>query len=116
MNSSTLSDSRQRDLQIEILRLRADYQRLAWKRSACQVVGNLQPAALIDQARDHFGSTGLGWMRTGLGLLRRYPMVLSLLGSVAGGTPSRRRLAFKAVLIAGLVWLGKRKSPPDVPD
>ncbi|WP_323012328.1 hypothetical protein [Castellaniella sp.] len=113
MSSPVPSTSRQRDLQIEVLRLRADYQRLAWKRSACQLLSQMQPAALIGQTRDQLGSAGLGWIGTGLGLLRRYPMVLSLLGSVIG-TPKRRRLALKAALIAGLVWLGKRKPPSDL--
>ncbi|MFT0533014.1 hypothetical protein ACMHYJ_09320 [Castellaniella hirudinis] len=104
------ADATPRQLAIEVLRLRAAYQRQAWARSACRVAGHLQPATWLGQAQDHLGAAGLGWVRAGVGLLRRYPMVLSLLGSVAG-TPGRRRVALKAALIAGLVWLGKRKPP-----
>lgn len=107
MNSRSSPSRGQRDLQIEILRLRAQYQRQAWERTACQAAGSLQPAKLLSSTRDQLGATGLGWLGSALGLLRRYPVLLSVLGSVAG-TPSRRRFAIRAALIAGLVWLGKR--------
>ena len=96
-----------RRMRIELLRMRADYERLALRRSACQLAGELRPEALAAQARDRLGSIGLGWLGSGMQALRRYPVLLSLLTSVAGNR-ARRGIALKTALIAGLVWLGKR--------
>lgn len=104
--SSTAADRRMR---IELLRMRAGYERLAVRRSACQLAGELRPEALAAQARDRLGSFGLGWLGGGLQALRRYPVLLSLLTSVVSNR-QRRGIALKTVLIAGLVWLGKRRN------
>lgn len=102
----TMADRR---LRIELLRMRAGYERLAVRRGACRLAGELRPEALAAQARDRLGSIGLGWLGGGLQALRRYPVLLSLLTSVV--TNRRRRgIALKTALIAGLVWLGKRRS------
>jgi hypothetical protein len=105
--NNTIQDRR---LRIELLRLQAGYQRLAVRQSACRLAGAVQPEALAARAGDHLRAVGLGWLGTGLGILRRYPMMGSLLGSVlsSGG---RRRLALKTALLAGLLWLGRRHGP-----
>ncbi|HET8597678.1 MAG TPA: hypothetical protein VFM22_07955 [Castellaniella sp.] len=100
--------AQQRRLRIELLRVQAGYERLALRRDACRLAGALQPQALVGQVSDHLRSTGLGWLGMGLRALRRYPLMGSLLGSVLG-TGGGRRVALKTALIAGLVWLGKRK-------
>jgi hypothetical protein len=93
-------------LRIELLRMRAGYERLAVRRSACQLAGELRPESLVAQARDRLGSAGLGWLGGGIQILRRYPALLSLLTSVVSNR-QRRGIALKTALIAGLVWLGK---------
>lgn len=100
--------AQQRQLRIQLLRLQADYQRLALRRTGCQLVNALQPQALVAQARTQLRATGLGWLGVGLQALRRYPLISSLLGSLLG-SQSRRRIALKTALITGLVWLGKRR-------
>jgi hypothetical protein len=95
-------------MRIELLRMRADYERLALRRSACRLAGELRPESIAAQMRDRLGSVGLGWLGTGLQALRRYPVLLSVLTSVVGKRASRG-MALKTALIAGLVWLGKRK-------
>jgi hypothetical protein len=95
-----------RRLRIELLRMRAGYERLAVRRSACQLAGELRPESLVAQARDRLGSAGLGWLGGGIQILRRYPALLSLLTSVVSNR-QRRGIALKTALIAGLVWLGK---------
>ncbi|MER1941712.1 hypothetical protein ABS755_13525 [Castellaniella sp. FW104-16D08] len=100
--------AQQRQLRIQLLRLQADYQRLALRRTGCQLVQALQPDALAAQARAHLRAKGLGWLGVGLQALRRYPLMSSLLGSLLGSR-SRRRIALKTALITGLVWLGKRQ-------
>ncbi|MGB6009466.1 hypothetical protein [Castellaniella sp.] len=98
-----------RRLRIELLRLQAGYQRLAVRQSACRLAGAVRPDVLAAQAGDHLRAAGLGWLGVGLRLLRRYPLMGSLLGSVLG-TGSRRRVALKTALITGLVWLARRAS------
>ena len=98
-----------RRLRIELLRMRAGYERLAVRRSACQLAGELRPESLVAQARDRLGSAGLGWLGGGIQILRRYPALLSLLTSVVSNR-QRRGIALKTALIAGLVWLSKRRN------
>jgi len=102
---STAADRR---LRIELLRMRAGYERMAVRRGACRLAGELRPESLVAQARDRLGSVGLGWLGGGLQALRRYPVLLSLLTSVVSNR-RRRGIALKTALIAGLVWLGKRR-------
>lgn len=96
-----------RRLRIELLRMRAGYERLALGQSACRLASSLQPQALVAQAGDRLRALGFGWLGTGVGALRRYPLLWSLLGSMVS-SPLRRRIALKTALIAGLVWLGRR--------
>jgi hypothetical protein len=97
----------ERRLRIEVLRMRAEYERLSLTQSACALVGELRPQALADRFRDRLGAAGLGWMGGSLQLLRRSPLLMSLLTALVSD-PGRRRIVLKSVLIAGLVWLGKR--------
>lgn len=106
------SSARDRRLRIELLRLQAGYERLALRQSACRLAGAVQPRALAAQASDHLQASGLGWLSVGWRLLRRYPMMGSLLESALGKT-GRRRIILKTALIAGLVWLGKRNGSQD---
>ena len=103
----TQSRAADRHMCIELLRMRAGYERLAVRRSACQLASELHPEALALQARDRLGSMGLGWLGTGLQTLRRYPMLLSLLTSVFAR--GRRGSALKTALVAGLLWQVRRK-------
>ncbi len=114
MSRSAVS-TQDRRLRIELLRMRAGYERLALGQSACRLAGSLQPRMLVDQAGGWLRDMGFGWLSLGLGSLRRYPLILSLLGSLVSN-PRRRRIALKTALIAGLVWLGKRhRRDTDVP-
>lgn len=99
-----------RRLRIELLRMRASYERMAIGQSACRVADDLHPRALLAGLRDRWGAGRLSWLDTGARALRRYPVLFSLLSSVVFN-PRRRRIALKIALISGLVWLGKRASP-----
>lgn len=114
MNQPVALASRTKDrrLRIELLRLQADYERLALRQSACRAIGAVQPRALAAQAGEHLQASGLGWLGLGLKIVRRYPMIGSLLGASLGKS-SRRGLVLKTALIAGLIWLGKRSAAPD---
>ncbi|WP_368646780.1 hypothetical protein [Castellaniella ginsengisoli] len=96
-------------MRIELLRMRAGYERLAVQRSACRLAGELRPESLVAHVRDRLGSAGLGWLGGGLQALRRYPVLLSILTSVVSNR-RRRGIALKTALIAGLVWLGRARS------
>lgn len=104
--TATAADRRMR---IELLRMRAGYERLAVQRSACRLAGELRPESLVAHVRDRLGSAGLGWLGGGLQALRRYPVLLSILTSVVSNR-RRRGIALKTALIAGLVWLGRARS------
>lgn len=98
-----------RRVRIELLRMRASYERLAVQRSACRLAGELQPESLMARVRDRLGAAGLGWLGGGLQTLRRYPMLLSVVASMVS-TRRRRGLALKTALIASLVWLVRDRS------
>lgn len=98
----------ERKVRIEVLRLQAAYERLALQQGLVDVAQGLQPGALVSTARAHLSAGASSWLGTGLGLMRRYPVVLSLVTS-ALSSPARRRIALKSVFIAGLVWLGLRE-------
>ena len=97
-----------RRLRIEWLRMRADYERLALRRSACRLAGELHPDMLAGQVRDRLGAAGLGWLGTGLRFVRRYPVLLSLVTSVV--SRGRRGGPLKAALLTGLIWLVRRNT------
>ncbi|CAM5787800.1 hypothetical protein CCAE64S_02047 [Castellaniella caeni] len=106
---------RDRRLMIELLRLRADYERAALCRSVCHLAGQLRPQALASQATEQLRATGLGWVGLGWRAVRRYPMLWSLASSLVL-KPGRRGLAAKAALAVGLVWLLRRQNTPPSDD
>lgn len=112
---SRASSPQDRRVRIELLRLRADYQRLEFQRSACQLVREVQPRALVARVRDGLGSLGLGWLGHGLKTARRFPILLSLASTLFSGT-HRRRVLLKAAVIGGLIWLGRHRSDPSDQD
>ena len=103
---ATVADRRMR---IELLRMRADYERLAVQRSACQLAGELRPEAFAAQVRDRLGAAGLGWLGTGLQFVRRYPVLLSVLTSVVSKR-GHRGMALKTAVIAALIWWKRARS------
>jgi len=103
-----------RRLRIELLRLQADYERLRFTHSACELARALRPEALAARAHDHLGALGLGWLGRGLSFARRFPVLLSLASAVLSA-PGRRRIFLKSLLVGGLVWLGKRSRKDDTP-
>lgn len=74
-----------RQLQIELLRTRAEFERLALRRSACELLEASRPAALLSQAGSGLRASGLTWLVAGWRLMRRYPMVLSSASAVLSG-------------------------------
>lgn len=110
------SSPQERRVRIELLRLRAGYERLEFQRSACQLVHEVQPRALVARVGDGLGSLGLGWLGHSLKAMRRFPILLSLASTLFSGT-RRRRVLLKAALIGGLIWLGRHRSDQsDQPD
>jgi len=94
-------------VRIQVLRLQAGYERIALQHSLCTLANGLQPGALAAMVRDHIGGATSGWLATGWRFVRRYPVSLSVMGSLFS-TATRRRLVLKSALIAGLVWLARR--------
>lgn len=82
MKSSRLTE---RQLQIELLHTRAEYERLAVRRNACAFVGAMRPEALISQAGEGLRTSGLSWLASGWHLVRRYPMILSAASTLLSG-------------------------------
>ncbi len=97
-----------RHVRMQLLVMRASYERLDLQNSLGGLARQLQPGALLAQARSSLlDSRGLGWLGATLQAARRYPTVLSIAATLLA-TPTRRRLALKFGLIGGLVWLGLR--------
>lgn len=107
---TSVSHRRQdRRVRIELLRMRAGYERLQLRQETCVLTRALRPGALLTQARDHLEAAGLGWLGRGLRLSRRFPVLLSL-ASTVWSVGARRRVLLKAALVAGLIWLARH--PP----
>lgn len=115
MTDRTTASGQDRRVRIELLRLRASYQRLELQRSACQLAGELQPQAIVAQVRDGLGAAGLGWLGSGVKTLRRFPLLLSLASTLLSGA-RRRRMLLKMALVGGLVWLGRHAAEKPDPD
>lgn len=99
---SSLSERR---LRIELLRMQARYERLSIARSAHEAGTLLTPSALFAHIRQHWmsgskESSALRYARMGLRLIRRYPMMASLLSSAF--TSARR--GRKTVSLAVGAW------------
>lgn len=82
MKSSRLTE---RQLQIELLHTRAEYERLAVRRNACAALGAVRPENLVSEAGAGLRASGLGWLASGWHLVRRYPMVLSAASTLLSG-------------------------------
>lgn len=82
MKSSRLTE---RQLQIELLHTRAEYERLAVRRNACAFLSSVSPDALISQAGEGLRASGLSWLTSGWRLVRRYPMILSAASTLFSG-------------------------------
>ena len=85
--------SRDRQLRIELLRARAAIERQTLGRSACDLANSLTPSAMV---KGFLSRSGLrrgpsDLLLQGLGLLRKYPFLLSSLSTVASGLGRRRR-------------------------
>ncbi|HEX7386892.1 MAG TPA: hypothetical protein VF285_06400 [Castellaniella sp.] len=104
--------SRDRQLQIELLRMRAGYERLQFRQSACSLADALRPGAWVARARDHLESTGLGWLGLGLRASRRFPMLLSLASALWPGG-GRRQVLLKCAFVVGLFWLVRHPARED---
>lgn len=75
----------ERQVRIELLRTRAEYERLALRRSACAALEGVSPAALISQAGSGLRASGLNWLIAGWRLVRRYPLILSTASTLLSG-------------------------------
>ncbi|MDN5842962.1 MAG: hypothetical protein L0H54_05875 [Alcaligenaceae bacterium] len=92
-----------RRLRIELLRTRAGYERLALRRSACELIGAVQPEALVSQAGLGLRASGLRWVVSVLGLARRYPIMLSAGSALISG--ARKSNPYVRAGVAGLlIW------------
>jgi len=98
----------ERRIRIELLRLRAAYQRVEMQRTARHIGDELQPRAIAAEAREGLKSMGLGWVSHGLRTLRRFPVLLSLASTLLSGA-RRRRMLLRAALAGGLFLLGKHQ-------
>lgn len=110
MNASRPSRVNDRNLRIELLCVRASYERLELARSVDGLRRHLSPGALADSAKHSLRAQGLTWLAGMLGVARRAPW-LSTLAVALLGTSRRRRIATKVALVAGLVWLGRQRKP-----
>lgn len=98
-----------RRLRIELLRLRAGYERLELARSIDDLRRELSLGSLVVSARSSLGTRGPAWLGAALRIARRVPWLPEVAAALLG-TSRRRHIALKTALVAGLVWLGKH--PP----
>ena len=103
-----MNPSEDRRLRIELLRARAGYERLALRRSACELIESLRPDALVSQASLGLRASGLRWLVSVAGLARRYPILLSAGSALLSGA-RRGNPYVRAGLGALVLWrlLGK---------
>jgi hypothetical protein len=121
--SSTLSRARERALRKELLRARAAVERQSLRKSACDVVNDISPAALVRSVVPRSLSLGKGAgavLMQGARFLSRYPFLVSTLsGLLSGrGRPHTRLLKAGAGVVAAwqLVKLLKPgQGPTDSP-
>lgn len=101
------SRSSERRLRVELLRMQADYERLAFQQDIRRFSGRLSPRAAVASLGARLGASGLGWAGFALRVLQRYPLSTSLLGSLVA-RPRRRRMLVKTALVLALAWAGRR--------
>jgi len=95
-------DRHERASRLELLRARAALERLSLTRSVREVGASLTPASLLREAVATVGGRGrsVDWLLSGLGLMRRYPFLVSSASALLSGKGSRR---WVKILAAGLV-------------
>lgn len=95
--------SEERRVRLELLRTRAAYERLALRRSACELIDAVQPDALVSQASAGLRASGLRWVASAIGLARRYPIMLSTGSALISG--ARKGNPYVRAGVAGLlIW------------
>ncbi len=89
-----LSASRLREVKIELLRARAAIERQTLQNSLRHVGQDLQPGALLRSFLPASVSRKrpTDWLFQGLGLLRRYPFIVSTASALLSGVRKRNRL------------------------
>ncbi len=92
-----------RRARIELLRARAQYERLLLRRAACDALEGLRPGALASGASAGLRAVGMGWVAAGLRAARRYPLLLSLASSAVSGVRHGNPYA-RLGMIALLAW------------
>ncbi len=74
-----------RRARIELLRARAQYERLLLQRAACDALEGMRPEALASGASAGLRAAGMGWLASAVQAMGRYPMILSLASAVVSG-------------------------------
>ncbi|MER1967731.1 hypothetical protein [Castellaniella sp. GW247-6E4] len=103
--------STDRRARIELLRARAQYERILLRRAACDALEGLRPDALASGASAGLRAAGMGWLAATVRTLRRYPMLLSLASSVVSGARVGHpyaRLGVAALLVWRMLRAGRR--------
>ncbi|NYT67736.1 hypothetical protein [Pusillimonas noertemannii] len=92
--ASKPSASRLREVKIELLRARAAIERQTLQNSLRHVGQDLQPGALLRSFLPASVSRKrpTDWLFQGLGLLRRYPFIVSTASTLLSGVRKRNRL------------------------
>src|SRR5690606_2628315 len=110
-----IHNEHERQLRIELLRARSAIERQTLGRSACELAGSLTPSAIFKSLlpRSVARTRPSDVLVQGLGLLRKYPFLLSSLSTLASGVGKRRRW-WRVAAGALLSWqvarsLGDRK-------
>ncbi|HCN73394.1 MAG TPA: hypothetical protein DIS96_17475 [Pusillimonas sp.] len=105
--SSNLSRTRERALRKDLLRARAAVERQSLRKSACEVVSDISPAALIRTVMPRALSSGKGAgasLMQGARFLTRYPFLLSSLSSLLPGRGGSRSRLLKVGVGVFTVW------------
>lgn len=105
--SSNLSRTRERALRKDLLRARAAVERQSLCKSACELVNDISPAALIRTVMPRALSSGKGagaLLMQGARFLTRYPFLLSSLSSLLSGRGRSRNRLLKAGIGIATVW------------
>lgn len=100
-----------RQMTLELLRLQAHYERLDLQQQLSGLTAQLSTDALARRARSGLEGAGLRWLGQGLGLVRRYPRLLSLLLTLV--PPGRRSRSIAGLGLAALmIWRGAQRRDP----
>ena len=94
MSKARMNAKQLRDVRKDMLRARAQVERHALARSTQRLAGELSPGALVRSLVPSRLSSKQpsDWLLDGVGLLRRYPYLVSAASTVFSGLHRRRRL------------------------